>query len=95
MVLKNRNLKYQLAAKYNSCFDLQESILTTVGNRLFALNAQNLDNLVGTTIEEYHNDNRSWTVLNATLKTARKSSSAVPVPAMLFNNVTGGCVGVK
>jgi hypothetical protein len=46
------------------------------------------------TSEEYHYDNRSWTVLGSTLQFFRLSYAVVSVPAMLFKNMPGGCVGV-
>ena len=73
----------------------QDSTLVAVGPRIIVLTALGLNLKVVPTSEEYHYDNRSWTILSSTLKLARMSYGAISVPAVLFKNLPGGCQGVK
>jgi hypothetical protein len=45
-------------------------------------------------VEEYHQHNNSWTVAPKTLLYPRWHPGGITVPAHLFKNLPGGCLGV-
>jgi hypothetical protein len=47
------------------------------------------------TVEEYHYDNRSWTLVPTSLTEPNTYFGAVAVPALLFRDIPGGCIGVR
>jgi hypothetical protein len=47
------------------------------------------------TVEEYHYYNRSWTLVPNSMVQPRRYFSAIAVPALFFQNIKGGCVGIQ
>jgi len=53
------------------------------------------DNLIQTnTVEEYHYDNRTWTLVPTSMIQPRRYFGALAVPALMFRDIPGGCIGV-
>jgi hypothetical protein len=65
-----------------------------LGKRVFALAGWGLPYSMTNTVEEYHYGNRSWTLITNSMFQERRYFAAISVPALFFQNVKGGCVGV-
>ncbi len=46
------------------------------------------------TVEEYHHESRSWTIITNSMIKETRFSGAVAVSALLFRNIAEGCIGV-
>jgi len=67
--------------------------LVTVGSRVIALPGTDSAGVVMNYVEEFIYETKTWTVLNPKLKQARSGYAALSVPAMMFKDMPGGCVG--
>ncbi len=68
--------------------------LISIGSRVFAMGGWGIPATLTTkTVEEYHYNNRSWTLLSNSMIQARRYVGALTVPALLFRDIAGGCVG--
>ena len=76
-------------------FFMQGASLVAIGQRLIVMVGVEAGNAPIYSSEEYHYENRSWTVLSTTLQSFRLSYAAISVPAILFRNMPGGCLGVS
>ena len=47
------------------------------------------------TVEEYHYDSGTWTLVPNLMVQPRRYFGAITVPALLFRDIPGGCVGVR
>jgi len=66
----------------------------SLGTRVFALAGWGLPYSMTNTVEEYHYNNRSWTLVKNSMIQQRRYFGAMSVPALLFKNIPGGCSGV-
>jgi hypothetical protein len=59
-----------------------------LGNRIFVLGGLS-DN-----IEEFHQEDNSWTLVNQKLIIPRIQHNSMSLPAEMFLDISGGCQGV-
>ncbi len=70
------------------------SKVVALGSRVFALAGWGAPSEMTNTVEEYHYDNKSWTMVPESMIQQRRYFGAISVPAVLFKNIPGGCSGV-
>ena len=69
------------------------SSLVTLGSRVLALPGTNSAGAVMNFVEEFIYETQSWMALGTKLKQARSGYAALSVPALMFKNLPGGCIG--
>ena len=62
--------------------------LIVLGNHVFALG--DLSN----TIEEFHLENNTWTLVNQPMIIPRIQHNSISLPASIFSEIAGGCQGI-
>jgi hypothetical protein len=62
--------------------------LVRLGNRIFALGGLS-DN-----IEEFHQEDNSWTLVSQKLIIPRSQHNSMSLPAETFSDISGGCQGI-
>lgn len=70
------------------------SELLTLSSRIIVVAGWAGSAAITNTTEEYNYETGTWTLLTNNMIQSRRYLAAASVPAILFNNFPGGCVGV-